>query len=129
MEVFTNSNRGAAAGNILIAHVEAFKAGTAKERYLTYAELAKLTGGAAIGMGAVLSDVLHSIVDVGLPRGLTLFVVKADGHIDYDASDEWAEFDVGPHNSLPLRKEVVETDWSNVTFKPTPRNAKAFLTS
>ena len=42
MEVITKSERAAAAGNILVAHVEAFKAETAKDRYLTYAELADL---------------------------------------------------------------------------------------
>ena len=116
MKVSMQNSRSATAANEIVRHVEAFKSGETKERFITYQDLSNSIGGVPLGMGHVLSDVLADLKSNDLPRGLTLFVTTADGKIKYDKSDEWEHYDIGPHNSLKLRKEVMAFDWSKVDF-------------
>ncbi len=74
-------------------------------------------GGIPLGAGRILSDVLRPTVAAGLPRGITLFVARADGTVDFDSSDEFAEFEMNRQNALELRKEVLAFDWTDVVYK------------
>lgn len=119
MKVATKTELGASAGNELVAHVRAFQAGkvSGRNRFLSYRQLTDKVGGIPLGAGRILSDVLRATVEAGLPRGLTLFVARADGTVDFDSAEEFKQFDMNRRNALGLRHDVLAHDWSDVVFE------------
>lgn len=111
-------------GNGLIDHVRKVQEFRKKHgklpqhSYLTYSELIETTEATVIprGIGQQLDRVMDAIHALGVPenlRGLTLFVTDASGVIDY-SGDRW--FDITAKNAPAFRKDVLDFDWSDVTF-------------
>jgi len=111
-------------GNGLIAHVRMVQDywkkhnNLPKNRYLTYAELIETTKATVIprGIGLHLDHIMDAIHAPGVPekmRGLTLFVTDVSGVIDF-SGNRWR--DITKKNSMNYRKDVLDFDWSDVSF-------------
>ena len=124
MNIQVRTNNAMLLGNGLIAHVRTVQAfrkkyGKLPQRpYLTYTQLVRETGArmALVGIGNFLEELMHAIHDPEVPeatRGLTLFVTDKAGSINY-GTDAW--YGITAKNAMQYRKDVLEFDWSDVTF-------------
>ena len=111
-------------GNGLIAHVQTLqgyrkKHGKLPQRpYLTYTQLVEQTGAklALVGIGNFLDELMeaiHAPEASEAMRGLTLFVTDKSGSIKY-GTNGW--FGITAKNAVQYRKDVLDFDWSGVTF-------------
>ena len=126
MKLPVRSKNAMLLGNGLIAHVRKLQDYHLKHgklpsvAYLTYTQLVEQTGArlAMLAIGNPLDEAMQAVHAEGVSekmRGLTMFVRPKSGEIAYGAgSHDW--HGINAKNVMQYRKDVLEQDWTDVTF-------------